>query len=149
MANRQLYVVGALGLLMGMVVGAGSGQSAQTVSQYDPNSDAVTEMEDLHRADGYLRFRNTDGVISDDEVGGIVTRSTPPRRLSRLEMAARRLQNMHGSARDTVNVRGLRTRTDNTVPECAGYTRNRYTRCLESLINGMPFEADYHNEEIE
>ncbi|MBM3230925.1 hypothetical protein FJZ28_01205 [Candidatus Peregrinibacteria bacterium] len=147
MANRQLYVVGALGLLMGMVVGAGSGQSAQTVSQYDPNSDAVQEMDSPYRADGYLRFRSTDGTVGDE--GGIVTRSTPPRRLSRMEMAARRLQNMHSAARTSGTVRGARTRTRNTVPECAGYTRDRYTRCLESVINGEEFVPNYFPIEYE
>ena len=60
MANRQTYVIGALGVLVGMVVGASSAQNAELVSYsgHNINSDIVRNMPNLHRATGIFRSRS-------------------------------------------------------------------------------------------
>lgn len=148
MANRQTYVVGALGLLMGMAVGASSGQSAELVSYSgtNPNSIDVRVMEQFHRAAGYLRFRN--GVSPSSRTQDAETHITAPRTLSRTEAMARRIQNMRNSD-NTATIRGVPVQTTSPVPECAGYTRERYIRCLEAFINGEPYETNYFPTDYE
>lgn len=62
MANRQTFVVGALGVLVGMVVGVSSAYNAQTVAfqGYDPN--VASDMEDYRDFGFQLRERSDTGT---------------------------------------------------------------------------------------
>lgn len=145
MASRQTYVIGALGVLVGMVV-ASSAQRAQTVSfaGHNPNSEIIQNMPQLRRAAGYWRQRS-----EEEAMGNVFTgqyhRLTAPRRSSiEQNVAARRnlreSQNaVHYAAPDSGTVRGAPAVQRQRVPECAHLSRQRYTRCLEAVITGEPY----------
>ncbi|MCA9370503.1 MAG: hypothetical protein KC680_00915 [Candidatus Peregrinibacteria bacterium] len=148
MANRQTYVIGALGVLVGMVVGANSAQNATMVSfsGTDPNSEVIQNMPNLRRASGILRWR------SDENPGGTVysrtvQRYTQPRRVLFGEGYIGTLRdNRVGDTRvfqSAPTVRGGSAMQRQGVPECDEFSGQRYTRCLEALINGEPYEANY------
>lgn len=129
MAKRQTYVIGALGLLMGMALGSHPALNAQAdlYSSLDPNSEAVRDMPHLRRAAGIIRRR------SDENTSATVFRLTAPRRVPFTEgyisiVREERLGNtgMFGSA-PTLSPRRV-------VPACAAYKGEGYTSCLEQLI---------------
>ena len=147
MVSRQTFAVGTLGMVVGMLVGVTSADHAALVSfsGNDPNTATIRSMDQIHQAAGYVRFRSDDGVI--DEVAGTVTRLTAPRRASLDDMVAHRANVhiadfFHASA-PTWTIRGQEVNTSSPVPECAQYSGARYTRCLEAMISGSPFEANY------
>ncbi len=139
MANRQTYVVGALGVLVGIVVGANSAQRAEVVSYagHDPNNEVIQNMPQLNRAAQIWRQRSGTGL----------NYYTAPRRSSVEDNVARRLEqrlgdmNMYGSA---PTVLGEPAQARQVVPACAQYTRQRYSRCLEAFIRGEEFVPNYY-----
>jgi|GEM_PF-1046375 len=149
MANRQTYAVGALGVLLGIVVGANSAQRAEMVSYSgtNPNNAAIQEMPQLHRATGIWRQRSDEGTIDPAYSNGDF-RTTAFRRSTLEDNRQRRLDERlsdtadYGSAPE-VTVRG-ETQAKQVVPECAGYSSQRYVACLEALINGEFFSPNYY-----
>ena len=158
MANRKTYVVGALGVLVGMVV-ASSAQRAQTVSfsGHNPNSEVVRQMPHLRRASGVWRQRSEEEALGNIFTGGHY-RITSPRRSSLSDNIERRRNlrvskspSVHFAAPGNGTVRGAPALPRQVVPECAGLTRQRYTRCLEAYISGEPYHSsvwpiEYENE---
>lgn len=148
MVNRQTVVVGMLGMVTGMLVGVTSADHAALVSfsGNDPNSAGIRSMDQLHQAAGYVRFRSDDGSIANG-VSGTAVRLTAPRRATLDEMLAHRenvrLEDFFRASAPVWTIRGQEVDTSSPVPECAQYSTGRYTRCLEALINGEPFEANY------
>lgn len=151
MANRQTYVVGALGVLLGMVVGANSAQRADIVSYagHNPNSQEIQEMQHLRRAAGIWRQRSDerahDSVYSSDTY-----RITAPRRSSIQDNVQDRLDQRLGdtaifSSAPVRTVRGARAQAPQVVPGCAQYTRSRYAQCLEAILNGDVYQPNYYN----
>lgn len=151
MANRQTYVIGALGVLVGMVVGASSAQNAELVSYsgHNINSDIVRNMPNLHRATGIFRSRSERQSL--DIRDGVNYRLTAPRRSSISDNVERRRNIresndiVHFAAPTTTGtVRGAAAQRRQRVPGCSQYTRTRYTHCLEAYINGENYEANYY-----
>lgn len=146
MANRQTYVIGALGVLVGMVV-ASSAQRAQTVSfaGHNPNSEIIQNMPHLRRAAGYWRQRSDEWKGGNVFSGTHFQRLTAPRRSSIEENVQNRLERRQGAnarhfaAPDARTVRGAPAVRRQRVPECAHLSRQRYTRCLEAVITGEPY----------
>ena len=148
MANRQTYVAGALGVLIGMVVGANSAQRAESVSfsGSNPNTEAVQELNAEHRAAGILRQRSTETEARiTDSVPPSVTSSVARRR----EM---RLGDIFYFSAPSWTVRGMEAPAQPRVRECAGLSSKRYIRCLEAIITGDGgnyetnyFETNYDN----
>jgi len=146
MANRQTYVVGALGVLLGMVVGANSAQNAQIVSYagHNPNDEGIQEMQDFRRAAGYFRQR------SDERY----SRVTAPRRSSIQDNVQDRLDERLAdtvifSSAPVRTVRGARARVLQVVPGCSRYSRSRYSQCLEAFINGDEYRPNYNTPDYE
>lgn len=147
MANRQTYVVGALGVLLGMVVGANSAQRAQIVSYagHNPNNEVIREMPQFRRAAGIWRQRSDEEAVNTVFSSGNY-RITAPRRSSIEDNVARRLDRRIGgttvfSAAPTV--RGAAAQVRQRVPGCSQYTRQRYSHCLEAFINGEVYQPNY------
>ncbi|MBT4120106.1 MAG: hypothetical protein HOG89_04150 [Candidatus Peribacter sp.] len=150
MANRQTYVIGALGVLVGMVVGASSAQNAELVSYsgHNINSDIVRNMPNLHRATGIFRSRSERDTL--DIRNGVSFRLTAPRRSSIGQNVERRRNQResddirHFAAPTTTGtVRGAPAQRRQRVPGCSNYTGTRYTHCLEAYINGENYEVNY------
>ena len=140
MANRQTYVIGALGVLVGMVVGANSAQRAETValSAHNPNSDIVQQMPHLRRAAGIIRRRSDEGAVN------VFSRITQSRRSPFGEGYIGTIRDnrvhqmpMHGSAPE------MSESPRRVVPGCAQYTRKRYVDCVWSLIHDEEYEPNY------
>ena len=125
MANRQTYVIGALGVLAGMVVGANSAQRADmTVSYLNPN----TAQEGVVRRGDILRSRSANDNVpyyvgprlspfGDNVIGNI-----RDERLSRL----------YGSA-----PRALGVEVEEPVYlRCYGLSGKRQVRCERALFDG-------------
>ncbi|PIR54460.1 hypothetical protein COU75_00760 [Candidatus Peregrinibacteria bacterium CG10_big_fil_rev_8_21_14_0_10_42_8] len=143
MANRQTYVVGALGVLLGMVIGANSAQRAEIVSfaGHNPNDAEIQEMYQLRRAAGIWRQRS-------DESGAY--RVTEPRRSSIQDNVQDRLDQRLGdttvfSSAPTETVRGGPAQIRQVIPSCSQYTRQRYVQCLEAILNGDTYQPNYYN----
>jgi len=147
MANRQTYVIGALGVLVGMVVGASSAQRANLVSYagHNPNAESVRNMDNLRAASGIFRTRSGETTSF---------RLTAPRR-SGIESNVDRRRGIreskdirHFAAPTTTGtVRGAPATRRQRVPECDMYSSARYTHCLESIINGSDdevWQANYY-----
>lgn len=150
MANRQTYAVGALGVLLGIVVGANSAQRAEMVSYsgINPNNAAIQEMPQLRRAAGIWRQRSDEGTIDPAYSNGEY-RITAPRRSTLEDNIQRRLNERlsdtanYSSAPAEITIRGA-AQAKQVVPECAGYSSQRYVDCLEALINGDYFSPNYY-----
>jgi|AP95_1055475.scaffolds.fasta_scaffold10604_3 hypothetical protein len=156
MANRQTYVIGALGVLVGMVVGASSAQRADLMSYagHNPNSDIVRNMQNLHRAGGIFRSRSERETL--DIRNGVSYHLTPGRkltpdknaahrrtiRLSQLNLGSSRL---HYAPTSWRTVRGAPALRRQRVGNCDMYTRTRYTSCLESYIRGEAYIPNYYS----
>ena len=151
MANRQTYVIGALGVLVGMVVGASSAQRADMVSYsgHNPNSDIVRNMPNLRKAAGIFRSRSERQTL--DVRDGVIFRLTAPRRSStEVNVANRRKYRegqrgitTHYSASDQGTVRGVPAQRRMRVRECDVYSGTRYTRCVEAYINDDIWQPNY------
>ncbi len=132
MASRQTYVIGALGVLVGMVVGANSAQNAQTVSFSGANYRAAQEQGMPHRAAGYLRRRSDEQPATAFD--HVVDRVTAPRRTSLEDNVARRyelrLGNLHNAA-PVRTVRGRPIQNDLSEGNCQGQivSGRRYINC--------------------
>lgn len=129
MGNRQTYVIGALGLLVGMAIGSHPALNtrANLYSRMDPNSEAVRDMPNFRRAAGIIRHR------SDENNSSTVYRLTAPRRVPFSEGYIRimREQRINDSARfGAAPARSTRR----VIPGCADYSGDAYTECLEQLI---------------
>ena len=157
MANRQTYVVGALGILLGTVIGANSAQRAEIVSfaGTNPNSTVIREMPQLRRAAGIWRQRSEEEGLNSVYSRGNY-RLTAPRRSSVRDNVERRLDRRLGettvfsSAPARIRtVRGTPASVRQVVPGCSKYTRQRYSRCLEAYINGEEFVPNYYPIEYE
>ena len=129
MAKRQTYVIGVLGLLLGMALGTNSVPDAQAdlYSTLDPNSESVRTMPHLRRAAGIIRRR------SDENTSSTVFRLTAPRRVPFTEgyISIVREERLNDLAR--YGAAPMRS-TRRVVPGCAVYRGDDYTRCLEQLI---------------
>lgn len=153
MANRQTYVVGALGVLLGMVVGANSAQRAEIVSYagHNPNSDIIQEMPQFRRAAGIWRQRsNEEAMDSVFSTGNY--RITAPRRSSIADGVERRLNERLGNSTvfsSAPTVRGAEAQVRQLVPGCSQYTRQRYSHCLEAYINGEEYVPNYYPVDYE
>jgi hypothetical protein len=156
MANRQTYVIGALGVLVGMVVGANSAQRADLVSYagHNPNSEVIRNMPNLHRAAGIFRSRSESDIL--DIRNGVNYHLTPGRRLNPGENAAHRRDirlskldvgspRFHSSPFSWGTVRGVRAQRRQRIADCDRYTRTRYTSCLESYIRGEEYFPNYYS----
>ena len=148
MANRQTYVIGALGVLVGMVV-ASSAQRAQTVSfaGHNPNSEVIRDMPHLRRAAGYWRQRSEEEALGS-VFGGTYYRITAPRRSSIADNVENRLERRLGdatvfSAAPTQTVLGVPAILREAVEGCSMLTRQRYSRCIKAAANGEPYEPTY------
>ncbi|MAE68548.1 MAG: hypothetical protein QF793_01125 [Candidatus Peribacteraceae bacterium] len=150
MANRQTYVIGALGVLVGMVVGATSAQRADIVSYsgHNPNSETVRNMNSLHQSSGIFRVRSVRQNL--DIRDGTPFRLTAPRRTNTTENVARRREirlsqngGTHFAAPAWGTVRGAPAQRRQRVPGCSQYSSQRYTHCLEAIINGEVYEPNY------
>lgn len=140
MANRQTYVAGALGVLIGMVVGANSAQRAETVSLSgsDPNAEVTQELEAGHRSAGILRQRSTEAEARLTAPEGASVESAVARRR---EM---RLGDIFYFSAPSWTVRGMEANQMPRVRECAGLSSRRYVRCLEAIITGDEnYETNY------
>jgi hypothetical protein len=149
MANRQTYVIGALGVLLGMVVGANSAQNAQVVSYagHNPNDEGIQEMQQLRRAAGIWRQRSEERV-GDSVYSNGNYRITAPRRSSIQDNVQDRLDERLSdtvifSSAPARTVRGARAQAVRVVPGCSQYTRSRYAQCLEAFINGEEYHPNY------
>lgn len=151
MANRQTYVIGALGVLVGMVVGASSAQRADLVTYagHNPNSESVRNMDTLRTAGGIFRSRSTESTL--DARNGFSFRLTAPRRSNiatnvNRRRALRESQDIRHFAAPTTTgtVRGAPAQRRQRVPGCSQYTATRYTHCLEAILNGEAYEANYY-----
>ena len=155
MANRQTYVVGALGVLLGMVVGANSAQNAQIVSYagHNPNDESIQEMQQLRRAAGIWRQRSDERTL-DSAYSSDNYRITAPRRSSIEDNVQDRLHERLGdtvifSSAPVRTVRGARARVLQVVPGCSQYSRSRYSQCLEAFINGDEYRPNYNTPDYE
>jgi hypothetical protein len=151
MANRQTYVVGALGVLLGMVVGANSAQRAEIVSYagHNPNNEVIQNMPQLHRAAGIWRQRSEEEALNSIYSGGNY-RITAPRRSSIEDNVQDRLDERLAdtaifNSAPVRTVRGARARVLQVVPGCSQYSRSRYAQCLEAFINGDEYQPNYFN----
>lgn len=146
MANRQVYVVGALGVLVGMVVGVSSAQNAQTVSFAGHNPNDAQGFE--HRTDRIPSIRSATERLDVRNSQGIGQWRTPPR-TSLSENTARRLEYRHGQqgtlfeAAPVQTVRGVPAQLRQRVGDCDRFSSVRYTRCLQSALDGETYEANY------
>ncbi len=143
MANRQTYVAGALGVLIGMVVGANSAQRAETVSfsGSNPNTEAVQERTDPHRAAGILRQRSNE---TEARMTAPVTPSVTDSVARRREI---RLGDLFYFSAPSWTVRGSEANQMPYVPECSGFSRysKRYVHCLEAIFTGNEgYETNYY-----
>lgn len=136
MASRQTYVIGALGVLVGMVV-ASSAHRAQMVSfaGHNPNSEQVRDELQTFRNTGIRRQRSHEEAMGNVFTGQTY-RTTPPRRPSLQENVARRARlrsnrTMYFGAPEGGTVRGREALEIEQIPECAGKTGQRYTRCVD------------------
>ncbi len=156
MVNRQTYIVGAIGILVGLVIGANSSQNAQTVSfaGNNPNNPDIQNMQSVHTSPGYLRQRSTERGLSSTFLNSPF-RLTAPRQTSPEENAARlqairdsknidNTDTMYGAPTDGMTLRGAPVIVRQRVPECAQYTGPRYTSCLEAYINGDNWVPNYY-----
>lgn len=150
MANRQTYVIGALGVLVGMVVGANSAQRADLVSYagHNPNSQVIQDMPNLRRASGIFRTRSEQETL--DVRSGVAARWTAPRRSSLGDNVDRRRglrlsqDIVHFSAPNHAGtVRGAPAQRRHRVPGCTQYSGQRYTHCLESYLMGEEYVPNY------
>lgn len=126
MANRQTYVVGALGVLAGMVVGASSAQNALMVgfSGADPNREGQT----VDRTSNILRTRSTMPAAY------YVTPRTVPFTegyIGRIRDNRLADYNMHGSA-PVRTVRGAPVILLEDVYDCEGLSGRRFLNCLDN-----------------
>ncbi|MDA0375856.1 MAG: hypothetical protein O3A80_00910 [bacterium] len=149
MANRQTYVIGALGVLVGMVVGASSAQRADLVSfsGHNPNAESVRNMDNLRAAGGIFRSRSEEATL--DARNGFNFRLTAPRRSSintnvdRRRVLRESQDIRHFAAPTTGTVRGAPAARRQHIPGCSQYSGQRYTHCLEAYINNEVYEANY------
>lgn len=154
MANRQTYVIGALGVLVGMVVGASSAQRADLVSfsGHNPNAESVRNMDNLRVAGGIFRSRSEEATL--DARNGFNFRLTAPRRTDLASNVDRRREiresqdiRLFAAPTPMGTVRGATAQRRQRVPECDMYSSARYTHCLESIINGSDdevWQANYY-----
>jgi len=124
---KQKYVVGALGVLVGVVVGASAAHNAQTVSFQGLDPNAAVDQQDVRDTNAGI-YRNNRINNYDREAA---VQKVDLRHLSR----ARRANRLRSAAPDH----------DNEFAECEGYTRVRLTRCIWSVINGEPYEKTYYD----
>lgn len=150
MANRQTYVVGALGVLLGMVVGANSAQRADIVSYagHNPNDSAIQEMQQLRRAAGIWRQRSEEEALDSVYSTGNY-RVTAPRRSPIQDNVQDRLDQRLGdttfyNSAPARTVRGAPAQMRQLVPSCSQYTRQRYAQCLEAVFNGDVYQPNYY-----
>lgn len=129
MAKRQTYVIGAIGMMLGMVVGSHSTQTTQAdlYSRMDPNSETVRTMPTFRRAAGIIRRR------SDDSISGVIYRLTEPRRAPFTEGYINTVREER--INDLASYGAAPTRSARrVVPGCANYRGDGYTLCLEQMI---------------
>lgn len=138
MANRQTYVIGALGVLAGMVIGANSAQRADmTVSYLNPNNvqtgvpRTVNAIPSLRSDEGITYRTPRRSPFGDNVIGNI-----RDERLSRL----------FGSAPLAKGVPVL----DPYIWICPGDSRGpRYARCVDAYRNDKldTYERTYYYNE--
>lgn len=126
MANRQNYVIGALGVLAGMVVGASSAQNALMVgfSGANPNRDGQV----VDRTSNILRHR------SDMRHGYYVTPRLVPFSEGYIgQIRANRLSDngFYGSAPERT-LRGAPVVPLEDIYECEGLSGRRFLNCLNN-----------------
>ena len=149
MANRQTYVAGALGVLVGMVIGVNSAHRAEMVafSGHNPNAVVDLDLGQPHKDAGYWRQPREEEAARKAVFAHPVYRMTPPRRSDIRTNVARRTQqriNSRKSAAPSWNLRGYpQQRRYSRVSACRGLSGQRYTHCLEAYINGENYEPNY------
>lgn len=129
MANRQTYVVGALGVLLGMVVGVGSSQQAQTVSYsgHNPNNTVIQDMDHLRRASDYLRIRGEETHYSAPRTTDLAERAEYRGRLRAED--------------ESITIRGLPISAwERMVGDCYGLSRSRLTHCIVETLQGNTYQ---------
>lgn len=138
MANRQTYVVGALGVLLGMVVGANSAQRADTVafSGASPNYSATqqyrpTAVEYMRRSRsdlGEYTVPSTDASFGEGVIGNV--------------RANRVMESAHGAAPDIATIRGMPVRLRKVyICDEFGITTSRYANCVGAYLSDEEFEG--------
>lgn len=152
MANRQTtYVVGALGVLVGMVIGATSAQNAQIVSfsAPNPNSPLVRNARTWRRVGAIPRERSEEEALRTDIRAVRIVRGTAPRRSSVSVNVARRLQRrlgdstLFGSA-PVRTVRGVPALTPFWDEECGSITTKRGQTCNYYRQQGFDYIQNYY-----
>lgn len=151
MANRQTLVVGALGVLVGMVVGANSAQHADVISYagHNPNSEAIQNMPNLRRATEIIR----PGAYYEGVWSNVNVRTAAPRPAT-LEQNVEQRRMMRASelghtSAPTRTVRGAPAQRTRYVHGCSQYTGQRYTHCLEAYITGEEYVPNYFPTDYE
>lgn len=139
MANRQTYIVGALGVLAGMVVGANSAQRADmTVSYSGYNTDVAREMS-VQRRGPILRSRSDENHRNYE---------VAPR-------AARFGEGVIGNIRDVrlgqtrmfgsaPTLRGSSAPRHRMLIECYGLSGKRYVNCEAAELNDERYDVNYY-----
>lgn len=147
MASRQTYVVGALGVLVGMVVGAQSAQRAELVSfsGSDPNSEIIQSMPNLRRATRLIR----PGAYQDNVYNTVNARYAPVRPASIEDMVMQRRnvrlsgQDLMHSSAPTRTVRGAPAQLPFWDSTCGDLSTARGQACNYARQNGLPYEQNY------
>lgn len=148
MANRQTYVIGALGVLVGMAVGAQSAQRAELVSlsAHNPNSEIIQTMPNLRRATQIIR----PGAYYQDAGYNTVNRRMAPVRSSGLETNVAQRRNLRLSELGTIfsaapvrTVRGAPAQMPFWDPTCGDLSTPRGQACNYARQYGIPHEQNY------
>jgi len=130
MANRQTFVVGALGVLVGLAVGASATQNAQVVSFGGQNPNSVLDTINPREAN--------DGVYNNNRSNNYGIDIPYTRGLSLQEsVAARRAQRLHAAAESG----------QFALPGCEGLTRTRMARCNVAVMEQGAYQRNYYEAE--
>lgn len=127
MANRQLFIVSAIALILGIVVGMSSASGSQTAFS-GANPTAAKQYQGIFNP-GIVRIRSENDYIVPGKVD--------------LVRAATYRGTMRAAAPQQYRVRGVPAIERISFERCEGLSRTRLSRCIQAVLNGEDYSLNY------